>query len=181
MHGFRSQYKQGFTWNSTFSNCQYTSQLEIAHETIIYFTTQLRTDETDYIPLVDKVVIIPQSASIECFEYFVRGDDIREGEETFSISFAVENQNDMFSGDFLSVTIPDDGDSKWHAGHDFGEQIKHHKSIYRKYWCTRNDHARNPTNYINFFSTIEFQHLGGGGGGGGGEMYNITQALKYHH
>lgn len=71
------------------------------------------TDERDYVPLIDEVIIIPDFGTVECAEYQVQGDNIRESDETFTITLTMENQNDVFSGDFLTVTIQDDGDSKW--------------------------------------------------------------------
>ena len=77
----------------------------------------LCADEDDYVPLVDHPLIIPAQSTagnIQCTMYQVLGDDIREAEETFTISFGTENENDEISAvTMVTVTIPNDGDCKF--------------------------------------------------------------------
>ena len=81
------------------------------------------TDETDYIPLVNQQFVIPAtSAPIPavlfpehtCATYqLVRGDDIREPRETFSINISPQNAFDVISGPAsLTIIIPADGDGE---------------------------------------------------------------------
>ncbi len=67
--------------------------------------------------MVDQQLTIPAGSAVghvECAALpVVRGDLIREGNETFSVTFQVENPNDVIQGQaFVTVVIQQDGDGK---------------------------------------------------------------------
>ncbi len=66
-------------------------------------------------PLVDKLLVIPSGSGLDstpvCETVEIIGDDIREDNETFTITFGVVNALDMLVEDStVTVTIQDNGD-----------------------------------------------------------------------
>ena len=72
------------------------------------------TDANDFQPLQGVLLTIPAAASpgtLVCRSITVIGDDIMEGDESFTVTVSPQNANDDITGSVtVTITIPDDGD-----------------------------------------------------------------------
>lgn len=71
-------------------------------------------DASDFVELTDQPFIVPSTTLVNqdvCFELSIIGDEIREGDETFTVTVAVANSNDFIVGsNIATITIQEDSD-----------------------------------------------------------------------
>ena len=71
-------------------------------------------DESDFVPLSSAHFTLPLTTPLNqdvCFDLSIKGDEIREEDETFTVTVSVGNSNDIISGsNAVTVTIQDDND-----------------------------------------------------------------------
>ncbi len=76
----------------------------------------LHTANRDYEPLVNHILRVPDDppvGSVTCQHITIYGDDIREGNEMFTVHVLALRINDMLTGNnIVTVTIVNDGDGK---------------------------------------------------------------------
>lgn len=74
----------------------------------------LQSDASDFLTLSNEQFTVPSTAPLNqdvCFDLTINGDEIREGNETFTVAVLVGNSNDIIVGsNTVTVTILDDND-----------------------------------------------------------------------
>ena len=76
--------------------------------------TSFPSDSSDFLTLTNEQFTIPSTTPLNqdvCFDLSINGDEIREGDETFTVTITVGNSNDVIVGSStVEVTILDDND-----------------------------------------------------------------------